>query len=501
MSGVINGDAVARWWTRNSALVVLLGCAAALFSAGMSGLSLPSLDDAFYARKGVEMARSGASFTVTWAGEPTFQNPPFHFWLLAVSFGLFGEGDLGARAPSLLMGLGTLLLTFQVGRRLTDPATARAGAALLVISPIFVSGARGCMLDLPLAFWSSLALLLFIEGRSRPWVHLAVAAPLAGAILTKSVLGLLPVAVMAAAAAVHPDWRPARARWLCLGVLLGGGLGASWTIQQGLTIGPEAVHAHYVGEIGARAGAGFSPVSVAVDYPLLLLKHYQPIVIPGLLGVAAVLRKRRGWTAGDVLLACWVLLPIVLYSLSAARSARYLYPILPPLALCAALWLQRAFPAVERRLATRIAPAVALTAATLFAVSPATLTRDLNGPFKESGPLIARLVPASEPLPYLGARYQELANPLLYYAERRLAPAAPDADTAVKTALGRPSPLLLCDRDRLGEIVTAAPSVRIVVEGARWALLEIEAAPEEPAAGVPSSAGRHRLQVFAAKGG
>ena len=473
MSGVIDRDDFTRWWMGNSTPVILLGCAVALFGAGMSGLSLPSLDDAFYARKGVEMARSGGSFTVTWGGEPAFQNPPFHFWLLAISFALLGEGDLAARAPSLVMACGTLLFTFRIGQRLTDPASALTGGALLVLSPIFVNGARGCMLDLPLAFWTSLALLLFIEGRSRPWLHLAIAVPLAAAILTKSVLGLLPVPIMVVAAAAHRDWRPMRVRWLCFGVLLGVGLGASWTIHQGLTMGREAVYAHYVGEIGARAGAGFSLASVILDYPLLLLEHFQPIVIPGLLGVVAILWKRHWWTPGNVLLGCWVLLPVLFYSLSAARSARYLYPILPALALCAALWLRSALPAVERHLATRIAPAVALTVAAFFIVSPQTLTRDLNRTFKDHGQLIGRLVPTGEPLPYLGARYWELANPLLYYAERRLAPSAPDPNAAVTAALGHPSRLLLSDRDRLGQIETAGPSTRIVVEGARWVLLEI----------------------------
>lgn len=461
-------------------MIVLLASATALFAAGMSGLSLPSLDDAFYARKGVEMARGGGSFTVTWAGQPAFQNPPLHFWLLAVSFRLLGEGDLAARLPSLLMAVATLLLTLRIGQRLVDRRTALSAAALLVISPIFVNGARGCMLDLPLAFWTSSALLLFIEGRRRPWLHLAIALPLAGAILTKSVLGLLAVPIMALAC-LHPDWRPRRAGWLCAGVALGMGLGASWTIHQGLTIGPQAVWAHYWGEIGSRAGAGIDPLSAVLGYPLILLQHYQPIVIPGLLGCIVLVRNRHRWTAEEALLVAWALLPILLYSLSAARSPRYLYPILPPLALCASLWLQRALPAVERRLATRVVPAVALAAAATFVVSPAALTRDLNGPFKRHAELIRERVAAEEPLPYLGRRFWEHANPLLYYAERRLATPAPDADAAVAAALNHPSRMLLCDRALLADLAAAGRSGRTVVEGARWVLLDLSPLSEEQA--------------------
>ena len=460
----------AGYVTDRTHLSILLVCAAALFAAGMSQLSLPSLDDAFYARKGVEMARGGPSFTVTWAGGTGgFQNPPFHIWLLAASVAVLGEGDLAARLPSLLLACGTLLLTFRIGTRLTNPGTGLAGVACLIASPIFVTSGRGCMLDLPLTFWTSLVLLLFIEGRERPWLHVAVALPLAAAILTKSVAGLLAVAIMALVS-VHPEWRPRRAGLLILGVALGVAFGSSWMIHQGITFGLEAVSAHAT-EIGARAGASSDLRSVMFDYPVLLLSSYQPIIVPGMLGLVALLRNRQRWTGGDVLLLAWLGVPVLLYSTSAVGAPRYLHPILPPLALLAGQWLRRTVPVVERPFTTRVVPGVALVAAAIFVVSPTSLTRDLNGPFKQYGQLVAN-APTTEPIPYVGARYWELANPMLYYAERMLTPAA-DPAAAVAAASEHPLRLLLCDRDRLADIRAVGPPTRIVVEGARWALLEL----------------------------
>lgn len=123
-------------------LIVLIASAAALFAAGTSTLSLPSLDDALYARWGVEMARSGGSFTVTRMGEPEFAKPPLQFWLLAMSFGLLGENDAAARLPSLLMACATLLLVFRLGSRLFDERTELTAAALLVVTPYFVERPR-----------------------------------------------------------------------------------------------------------------------------------------------------------------------------------------------------------------------------------------------------------------------------------------------------------------------------------------------------------------------
>ena len=454
-------------------LIVLIASAAALFAAGMSTLSLPSLDDALYARWGVEMARSGASFTVTHMGEPEFAKPPMQFWFLAVSFGLLGENDAAARLPALLMACATLLLAFHLGRRLFDERTALTAVALLVLTPYFVENARRSMLDLPLAFWICVSMTLFVEGRRRPWLHLAAALPLAAGILTRSVLGLLPIAIMAALC-LHPHWRPRRMAPLAFGAALGLGLGATWTIDQWLRFGSEFVLKHYGAEFGNRAVREFDVVATATAYPLLLLQHFQPIVIPGLLGVAGVIRNRRRAAPGEVLLAVWVLLPIVLYSVS-AQAARFIFPILPPLALCASLWLGRALPTVERHLAARVAPAVALATAAVFAFSPATLTRDLNGAFKQNARLIQERAPERLPIPYYGDqyRYWQFSNPLAYYAERTLAPGEDDLHAAVAAAREHPGRLLLCDRQRLAEVEAAGRPVRTVVEGRRWVLLEV----------------------------
>ena len=126
------------WSSRiDPSFLVLLATATALFAAGMSTLSLESLDDAFYARKGVEMARSGGFFTVTWAGQPTFQNPPLQIWFIGQSHSLFGEGDLAARFPSLLMALATLVITNRIGRRLVGRQCALTAVALLLVTPLF----------------------------------------------------------------------------------------------------------------------------------------------------------------------------------------------------------------------------------------------------------------------------------------------------------------------------------------------------------------------------
>ena len=108
-------------------MVVLLFAALVLFTARMGDLSLPSLEDAFYGREAVEMARSGRIYTVTWNGEPTHQHPPLHLWLVARTFDALGERDLAARLPTVVLALGTMLLTWRIGVLTLGRAAAVAG--------------------------------------------------------------------------------------------------------------------------------------------------------------------------------------------------------------------------------------------------------------------------------------------------------------------------------------------------------------------------------------
>ena len=117
-----------------------------------------------------------------------------------------------------------------------------------------------------------------------------------------------------------------------------------------------------------------------------------------------------------------------------------------------------------------VAPAVAVAAAAIFWIRPTLLAAGGTTFFKEDR-VIRSVVPEGEPITYLGSRadYWALANPILYYTERRLeAPSAtlPDALGAVRQ---RASGLLLVQKNRLHELQPGAYTV--VLERPEWALL------------------------------
>lgn len=461
-------------------LTVLLLASLLLFSANTLRPSLLSMDDAFYARIAVESERSGRFFTMTWGDTPNFQKPPLQSWLVGRFFALFGEHDVSARLPSILMALGMLVITYRVGVLTVGPAAALTGVATLALSPYFSDHARRVMQEVPFGFWTALGLLTFLESRRRPRLMALFALPLAAAILTKSVLGLMPLLVVLVSAIVVPALRGTlKNPWTWAGILAGLLLAASWTIEQGWRFGSEALREHYLSEIGPRAATSADPLTFLLGYPWQLLDSYQPVILPAVLGAFILWRNREARGETSLVLVVWVLAPIIALNFLRGRTPRYIFPVFPALALCSGFWLVHVAPTIAALLRRWIAPALLVIAAGILWTAPELLTPlfqsavDQNRDIKRSQALLRELMPANEPVTFLGGQYWLKASPLLYYAERRLEFPAPTAAESINRAASRPSRLLLCDRARLREIDPAVTPYQIVFETRGWVLLKL----------------------------
>lgn len=454
-------------------LLVLLICAAPLFVAGSRRLALPALDDCFYAQKAVEMSRFHSFFTVTWAGTPTFQNPPLQIFLVSLAFQTFGVNDLSARLPSILMGLALLGVTYRVGCHLVGRRAALVGAALLLATPLFVDQARRCMMDLPLGFWVSLAILIAIEAEVRPLLVLLVGLPIAAAVLTKSVLGLQALLAVAMAWLLLPSVRRSLwARYLILSTLAGLALGCSWYLAQLLSFGAPALREHFIIEIAGRALGPFDLRQALTYYPRVLVTEYQPLTLFAALGVLSLGRittpglKRNMW-----LLVAWALAPVLICSLSRARLARYLFPVIPALALLAGAWFDRWLPRVGRMFARSVIPMLALLVSVAISINPRGIFTPDSQEFKNSRTIQSRMAP-DQPLLYLGPHYWRFANPILYYQKRILEMTSSPAQ-AISSAMESARRLLLVDAGYLAFLQGASCQFETVARGHGWALVRL----------------------------
>src|SRR5437867_2873148 len=90
--------------------------------------SLASWDEAIYASVAKEIIQSGNWLKFTLGGEPWTDKPPLAIWVTAVFYKLFGINEFSARFFSALCGLGTVIVTYLLGRKLLNRWTGFLGA-------------------------------------------------------------------------------------------------------------------------------------------------------------------------------------------------------------------------------------------------------------------------------------------------------------------------------------------------------------------------------------
>jgi len=201
-------------------LVVLASGGVLLWGLGAG--RLVDWDEGFYAEVAREILETGDWITLRWNDQKFFDQPPLLMWLTALTFQLNGVSEFSARLPSALAGVGVVLLTFLIARRVGDPATGVVAAVVLLTSRHFVVQARQGMIDVLLTFWICLAVyayLLVQEGHPRFWLVVGIAGGLA--VLTKSAAGLAAPAALLASITVERRIRTtfrSRAFWMALGL-------------------------------------------------------------------------------------------------------------------------------------------------------------------------------------------------------------------------------------------------------------------------------------------
>jgi hypothetical protein len=240
------------------------------------------------------------------------------------------------------------------------------------------------------------------------------------------------------------------------------------------------VASHFLAHVVRRSTRSFG-LGVLREYPTILLKFFQPVVLPGFVGLWLALRRPGPIRGPAAVLGAWIVLPLVLYSLGAFRTPRFVFPMLPALALLAGHAFVSLAPRLAALFATTLVPVGAVAVALVFWWNPLLLTRDANGVFKRYAATIQTLAPAGESVPYLGNHYWASATPLLYYAERHLAASSRSAAEAAEAARRHGGRLLLVTRRRLPEVTELGVPQRVLLEGRDWVLLRVPRLDEPPA--------------------
>jgi 4-amino-4-deoxy-L-arabinose transferase-like glycosyltransferase len=91
-----------------------------LFVPFLGAVHLFDWDEINFAECAREMVVSGDYFSVTINYQPFWEKPPIFIWMQALSMNLFGINEFAARLPNAICGMFTLLVLFNIGRKLYD---------------------------------------------------------------------------------------------------------------------------------------------------------------------------------------------------------------------------------------------------------------------------------------------------------------------------------------------------------------------------------------------
>jgi len=336
-------------WKKVWLSIIVAACAVML-----AGAPLPQVDSvtAHYGKIARHVLESGEWITLRHPHRPGWiqDKPPLTIWLMALSIGLLGDGDVALRLWHLLMALALVVVTYRIARLALDEEASLLAALLVVTfeAVFYLSGMP--QQDVPLTLFLALAFYAYLGYRRQGLMrHAALSACwLALAVLSKGLIAPVVFGPVVAAELLIARRRgePGHRRWGhgAVAVVVFLAVALPWfvagAVRQGMpfvetfTTGDNGLARFlqpFLGErVGPRVPRGFAPLA----YLALLMVGMLPWT--GLLpGVAKASWEVLGPGPAPLrLCGLWGGVVFLIFALSSGdRVLRYLLPMFPALAI------------------------------------------------------------------------------------------------------------------------------------------------------------------------
>ena len=331
-----NTEPIARWlpWILFAGAIVVL-----FYQLGAAALFDP--DEGRNSEKAREILALNDWITPHENFHAVLDKPIFFYWLIALSYKLFGISEWAARLPSALAALGCLVLVYFFTRVRWGRWTALWSTLILLTSIEFFSLARIVIFDMSLTFFLTLALCAFYEAahtedaRRRRIICLVMYVAFGAGTLLKGLIGVVvPGMVIFFYLLLGKQWAILKRIYLVPGALVFLAMVLPWYLQA------EARNAGYLqyylwDEHFGRFASGMFHRSGPWYY-------FFPVVLVGFLPWSFLLPfvARKYWNNKlddkTLFLILWVSLPFIFFSVSKSKLPHYILPIFPALAMLTA---------------------------------------------------------------------------------------------------------------------------------------------------------------------
>ncbi len=326
-------------------LIVVLALAAAPYFARLGASSLWDSNEAFYAETPREMIESHDYINPTFNYRERLNKPPLSYWIVAPFYKLLGVSEAAERLPIVLGAMILIATAYGLGRALFSVDAGLLAAIGLAAAPRFLMFSRRIMIDVYLAAFMALALLLFVlaeksPDRRRLYLFLMYVSIGLGVLTKGPVAAALPAAALVVYLAVFRRLGELRSMRLRTGFVIVATLVLPWyaaicfqhgwghietfILQDNLSRYTQAVW-------GPRRGFFFYvPAFMGDFFPWSLF------IIPlGWFGVKrlwAIYRSRDqsiSDLSGSGVLVIWIAVIVVFFSISRSKEDLYILPIYP----------------------------------------------------------------------------------------------------------------------------------------------------------------------------
>lgn len=314
-----------------------------LFFYNLGGTSLIDFDEAWWAEVARNILVNKDPFVLRFNESPIFFHPPFGYALIALSQLIFGVGEFASRFPSALLGLGSVILTYLIGKNLFNRIVGVTGSLMLVSSVWFILRARSGNLDVIFVFMFLLTIYLFVKSQKNPLFLYMAAVSFSLLFMTKTFVGVAVLLPMAAFYIVNIKRFIIRIKSLIIAAFLAVYILVPWLVSNYILYKTSFLYSLF--ENAVKPGKQFIPNifeiqnSIALQYLHFGIREWYYPAIIALFGSIFFVRK----FPNVLVLYAWIVPLLVAFIINQKTEIWHLIPIYPALGLMIGFFLSSAF--------------------------------------------------------------------------------------------------------------------------------------------------------------
>jgi len=154
-------------------------------------LTLANWDEAWYGGVARAILQSGNWLKISWNGNPFYFHPPAGFWLMAISYKLFGISEFSTRLPSATLAVGSIILMYSSTKNLFQKKEIGFIASLILGTSVwYLVRARSGDLDSTFIFFYLLTFYLALKASKNFIWFIGVMISFGLLILSKTLIGV-----------------------------------------------------------------------------------------------------------------------------------------------------------------------------------------------------------------------------------------------------------------------------------------------------------------------